>query len=199
MADADCIFDLELLYPEIAVFKGTSSGFKKFHNQMAEIVIQEHKNFDYSLKPKSYSFPLASKDPIFENLYSAALTAMAKIHKLVFKKDLVVAENNRKTCWAFVTDAQRHSVSYWHNHVSTCTYNSVYYLRAAEGDSIFLKIPLDQKNHEEGKTIEVPIHEGMIVIMPNWLFHKPKPIEAGRSVERIAINMEVRAVENSFE
>jgi hypothetical protein len=193
--DLSGAFDIELVNPEIGVFSGHSEIFRKHHAAMAEAMIAQHHTEKYE---KGYSFVVQSKLPCFSELYSAAASTIGLIHKKVYKRDLVLAPRNSTACWAFVLDETRAEAPKWHNHIATSSYNAVYYVRATDTDSIFLRVPEDRAKPETGQDIEVPISEGMLLMMPNWLFHKPKSIDGKRGIQRIAINMEFMASPESF-
>ncbi len=155
---------------------------------MEEVIVAQHRTVNYA---NGYNFAIESTDRCFDDLYSTVLDSVCRRHRHAFQQDLSISPRNRRTCWAFVLDENRPAVGIWHNHLRTSTYNAVYYLRTSIGDAIDLIIPNDVRNPRAGREVEIPVQEGMLIVMPGWLFHKEKPIQQHRDALRISINVEV--------
>jgi hypothetical protein len=121
------------------------------------------------------------------------LESIRHLHRQVFREDLSISPGNDRTCWAYVLNESRPKVGIWHSHLTTSSYNAVYYLQTNPDDGIQLIIPRDLQDPSKGQVIDLPVQEGMLVVMPGWLFHKERPIERRPGALRISINMEVRA------
>jgi hypothetical protein len=189
-------FDLTFYCEGVPVLVGKTDVFIPSHSRMEEVIVAQHRTTIYG---NGYNFPIESAEPCFDDLYSMVLESVRHTHRQAFREELSISSTNKRTGWAFVLDENRPAVSVWHNHLGTSTYNAVYYLRANNGDAVDVIVPDDVSDLRTGREIELPVEEGMLLVMPNWLFHKPKPIEQRRGVVRISINMEVTQDQASVE
>ncbi len=181
-------FDLTFYGEGVPVLAGKTGAFIPSHSRMRDAIVTQHRTTTYG---NGYNFPIESAEPCFDDLYSMVLESVRHIHRHAFHEELSISPTNKRTGWAFVLDENRPAVSVWHNHLGTSTYNAVYYLCANAGDAVDVIVPNDVSDLRAGREIEIAVEEGMLLVMPNWLFHRPKPIEQRRGVLRISINMEV--------
>jgi hypothetical protein len=181
-------FEMTFVAEGVPLLVGTSEDFLPHHERMEQIIVEQNRGRAYV---DGYNFAIVSDDPLFEALYSGMLATVGGLYRTTFKRELALSPSNKRTCWAFVLDENRPAVEVWHNHITTSTHNAVYYVRANEGDAIHVIVPESARDPRQGRELEIPVREGTLLVMPNWLFHKPKGIERQQGLRRISINMEV--------
>jgi hypothetical protein len=183
-------FEMSFLAEGLPILVGTSGDFLPHHARMEEIIVAQGSGRTYT---RGYNFAIDSDEPLFEALYARTLATVQDLYRTMFSRELVLSASNKRTCWAFVLDESRPAVDVWHNHITTSTHNAVYYVRANEDDAIRVIVPDSPQDPRQGREVEIAVAEGTLLVMPNWLFHKPKAIARLPGLRRISINMEVIA------
>lgn len=134
---------------------------------------------------KGYNYPIYDtyRDKFFRNLYSKFMNECRTIFG-----NFTLSQDNSQTCWCYRAEGEDFK-SMFHDHLSTSTINSVYYHQVNRGDSITFRHNNTTKTHY--------VSDGELIIIPNYLAHKPdKPV---KNRVRYSINMEIKCLEKSHQ
>jgi len=124
----------------------------------------------------------------FKNLYSKFF----EVSKTIFG-DFTTSDNN-ESCWSYASNKFDHGPGLLHNHLSTSTINSVYYLNVPQTASISngsISFVLN------GNRFTHKPENGDLLIFPNYLDHQINFLDDEEY--RVSINMEIKSEESSEE
>ena len=158
---------------------------------LKQIIDTDYRNKDQP--PDSYSFPIKSESIFFKDLYAKYMIATREIFG-----DYNLAVDHNDGVWCYRSELNDYK-SVWHDHTNTSTINGVYYLQINEGDTISFNKESKKKNNsfekipDNSDIIKYKLEESELLIMPNYLIHKPDP-PTGNKV-RYCLNMEITTKE----
>lgn len=124
----------------------------------------------------------------FKSLYSKFF----EFSKTLFG-DFTTSDNN-ESCWSYASNKFDHGPGLLHNHLSTSTINSVYYLNVPQTASISngsISFVLN------GNRFTHKPENGDLLIFPNYLDHQINFLDDEEY--RVSINMEIKSEESSEE
>ena len=135
------------------------------------------------VKSLGCNFPITNKSKFFKDLYEKCLIETKKLFG-----EYTLDSSNIDTIWCYRSNLIDYQCI-WHNHINTSTINAVYYFQINKGDSISFKHNGIIERHE--------LKENELIIMPNYLIHKPNPT-VGNKV-RYSLNMEIKTKQSVHE
>jgi len=139
----------------------------------------ENSNYSWAVKKlnKGYNTPFIGCEILCKQIYDKFLDVLENI--LFIKND---KEKSVSTPWLYLSTKNDYA-EVWHNHIKTSSFHCVYYVNVPESKGGELEYKIDEvvysyrpKNYD-------------LVIMPNYLNHRPKACDSSEA--RISINMEM--------
>ena len=132
-------------------------------------------------------------DEDYRNFFKNLYIKFFDVSKNIFG-DFTLSSNNSISCWSYTSNKFHHGPGILHNHLSTSTINSVYYLNVPKTVSITHGSISFLLNGEE---FAYKPENGDLLIFPNYLNHKINFLDDEEY--RISINMEITTEETVSE
>lgn len=122
-------------------------------------------------------------DNFIKNTYNKFVSTSKEI-----LNPFTISKNNSTQAWTYCTNQYDH-IHVWHNHITTSTINSVYYLQVPNCGGGQLEIEYNNKR------LDYLPKENDFIIFPNFINHAPRRPFCDQY--RISINFEIACEENS--
>jgi len=145
------------------------------HKRVCNNVIDQIKRSDwdnnYKIKESKFTIKLYDK---FLN------TSKKLLNKFTLNENY-----NKNYCWAVASNKDFKPSINWHNHITTSTINSVYYLNIPEG----MKGGEIEFRNRRKDVLKIKPKTNELYIFPGWMWHNPINVKSEEL--RLSINMEI--------